>query len=241
MKKLLVNILIMLLVVCCKQSPKSDIGVLWQIENHNGVVSYIFGTAHLYPSSEMELSSKLIAKLHNCNVLALERDYTDSIENKKFEDYDNPNLDFFEESFKVIINEYGDELKFMEGELIKESQKFNIKVVGLESFEEVKEMLGKVSDLELDDKVYTISDYQNSLPLYLEGSVHDIKDSTTIQLGLKASKLLVDKRNENWIDDIEALISKDKTFIAVGVSHLGGEKGILNLLVLKGYALKKMN
>lgn len=46
---------------------------------------------------------------------------------------------------------------------------------------------------------------------------------------------LVDNRNANWIPKIEKFIQKDRTFIAVGAGHLGGEKGIIRLLQAKGY------
>lgn len=46
---------------------------------------------------------------------------------------------------------------------------------------------------------------------------------------------LVDNRNANWIPKIETYIHKNKTFIAVGAGHLGGEKGIIRLLQAKGY------
>ncbi len=229
--------------VSCKQNTKSEIGNLWQIENSNGVISYIFGTIHLYPSSEMELSSKIISKLQDCNVLALERDLTDSIENKKYSDYFDraQNLGFLKEGFKIVIEEYGDELKFMEGELIRLSRKPNTRVIGLDSFEEIVEIFDKVGSIGLEDEIATLSDYQKGIPLYLKGSIHDIKEITTKIIGLQASELMVDIRNENWIDDIEALIAKDKTFIAVGFTHLGGEKGVLNLLTIKGYTVKKVN
>ncbi len=42
-------------------------------------------------------------------------------------------------------------------------------------------------------------------------------------------------RNRNWIPKIETQITKEITFIAVGAAHLGGDKGVLNLLRKKGY------
>ena len=39
---------------------------------------------------------------------------------------------------------------------------------------------------------------------------------------------------------IEGLIKKQATFIAVGAAHLGGEKGVLNLLKLKGYTIEPL-
>ncbi len=62
----------------------------------------------------------------------------------------------------------------------------------------------------------------------------------TVQMGEEIIKILLDKRNKNWIEDIEYLIEKDRTFIAVGMAHLGGENGILNLLKENGYELQRV-
>ncbi|MFT6245129.1 MAG: hypothetical protein ACJAXI_001899, partial [Crocinitomicaceae bacterium] len=48
---------------------------------------------------------------------------------------------------------------------------------------------------------------------------------------------LLDDRNKNWIPKIEKLITKERTFIAVGAGHLGGPEGVIRLLQKKGYTL----
>lgn len=50
--------------------------------------------------------------------------------------------------------------------------------------------------------------------------------------------VLLVKRNENWIPIMEEMMKKQTTFFAVGAGHLGGEKGVLNLLHQAGYQLK---
>lgn len=49
---------------------------------------------------------------------------------------------------------------------------------------------------------------------------------------------LLDKRNMKWIDLIPTIIKQEPTFIAVGVGHLLGEKGIIELLRAKGYTVE---
>ncbi len=46
------------------------------------------------------------------------------------------------------------------------------------------------------------------------------------------------KRNLYWIDKIKSAISEQSTFIMVGVAHLPGQKGIINLLRSEGYKVK---
>jgi uncharacterized protein len=45
------------------------------------------------------------------------------------------------------------------------------------------------------------------------------------------------KRNQEWFSKIDKMINDQPSFIAVGVSHLEGEKGLLALLKGKGYTL----
>jgi hypothetical protein len=47
--------------------------------------------------------------------------------------------------------------------------------------------------------------------------------------------ILLNERNNNWAPIISEQIKMKSTFIAVGAGHLGGQKGILNLLRLKGF------
>lgn len=53
-------------------------------------------------------------------------------------------------------------------------------------------------------------------------------------LGSSAEELL-DKRNLNWVPKMDALMSSKTCFFAVGAGHLGGPKGVIELLRQKGY------
>lgn len=45
------------------------------------------------------------------------------------------------------------------------------------------------------------------------------------------------KRNMEWLPKIESMIAENISFISIGVTHMEGEKGLLNLLKEKGYIL----
>lgn len=51
-------------------------------------------------------------------------------------------------------------------------------------------------------------------------------------------EFLIDKRNENWIPKIVELGNAQTTFVAVGCGHLGGDKGVLNLLRKEGFSVE---
>lgn len=244
MKKNLLQITIFFLLVSCGQKEKTgfESGILWKIESETGIESFIFGTVHLYPKTEMELSENIISKLQECNILALERDITNQTEQQRFADFEMPT--FLLESYGVIIEEYGDELVSMESELINNALESNMDLTGLESIEEILSIMKTVRDIKIPENTFIkeqmLADYQESLNLYKTESIKKFYKSMTTQMGEEITKILVDRRNENWIADIEYLIEKDRTFIAVGMGHLGGENGILNLLSKKGYKLQRV-
>lgn len=50
-----------------------------------------------------------------------------------------------------------------------------------------------------------------------------------------ASDELLDKRNANWVPQMDALMNSKSCFFAVGAGHLGGQNGVIQLLRQKGY------
>ena len=242
--RILLQITIFFLLVSCVQKEKTEFesGILWEIESETGIESFIFGTIHLYPKTEMELSENIISKLQECNMLALERDITNQSEQQKFTDFEMPT--FLLESYGVIIEEYGDELVSMESELINKALESKMGLTGLESADEILNILKTIRDIKIPQgsfiKEQILADYRESLNQYKTESIGKFHKSMTVQIGVEIINILVDKRNNNWIEDIEALIEKDRTFIAVGMGHLGGENGILNQLKEKGYSLKQI-
>jgi uncharacterized protein len=49
---------------------------------------------------------------------------------------------------------------------------------------------------------------------------------------------LLDNRNQNWIPVIEKAAKEKPTLFAFGAGHLGGDKGVIQLLRAKGYVVK---
>ena len=52
--------------------------------------------------------------------------------------------------------------------------------------------------------------------------------------------MLINSRNSNWIPLMAKAMSEKITFFAVGAGHLGGEKGVVNLLKKEGYTVKPL-
>jgi uncharacterized protein YbaP (TraB family) len=124
----------------------------------------------------------------------------------------------------------------------------NIPIVGLETAEEQLkfiDQLPKATQVSMVMETIRLGDKSHAKLVELEqtyqnqniDAIHLLMQDET---GFVANEqtTLVDNRNANWIPKIETYIHKNKTFIAVGAGHLGGEKGIIRLLQAKGYRVK---
>ncbi len=242
MKNLFHHLLLIILIVSCRQdSQEMSTGLLWSIKAKNGKESYIFGTIHLYPKDELTISERAVSKLRYCKTLALERDINNEEQQKLFIDSIKPHSIL--DTYGIIYTHYNPQLENMEGGLLRIAKENNLSVTGLESANEVLSIINNIpSQNKIREKQETLNLYKKAIQLYKGESIGAFADIYLDQeFGKVLRKLLVDQRNKNWIDDIESLIEKDETFIAVGMGHLGGEKGILNLLKTKGYNLKRVD
>lgn len=102
----------------------------------------------------------------------------------------------------------------------------------------VKEQAKKLYEMALDPnksfadfkKLVKIYKMQDSDALYNEMSAQMSKDKTF-------QTTLLDNRNVAWIPKLEKEMNEKSSFIAVGGGHLGGKKGVINLLKAKGYKI----
>jgi len=82
-------------------------------------------------------------------------------------------------------------------------------------------------------KIYLNKDIEK-----MSGLISQDKSSKNSMASFEA--MFLNNRNANWISKIEKLMRDKSSFIAVGAAHLGGAKGVLNLLKLKGYTIKPL-
>ena len=89
--------------------------------------------------------------------------------------------------------------------------------------------------LNIKDEYYkSVATYkeQNYVKMYAESAEDNSEEA------IKFMNKFLHNRNKNWLPKIIKLIHEQSTFVAVGAAHLGGEKGLLNLLKEEGYTLK---
>ncbi len=141
----------------------------------------------------------------------------------------------------------GEKVKFYDIELLKFAKKNKIKAYSLEGIEREAEALNKFSipvqtvallhSVTNFDKQKT--EYQKLMADYPQGRLEEIFEFTLHPLENNSEFIneFYYKRNEEWLPKIESMVAKDVAFISVGVAHLEGERGLLNLLKQKGYIL----
>lgn len=102
-------------------------------------------------------------------------------------------------------------------------------------FNQVKALLHSIDNFETQK-----AEFQKLMSNYPHESLEEIFEFTLHSV--ENNPLFVDefynKRNAEWLPKIEKMVKENKAFIAVGVAHLEGTQGLLELLKAKGYTLK---
>jgi uncharacterized protein len=141
----------------------------------------------------------------------------------------------------------GEKVKFYDMELLKFANKNNLETYSLESIDreatalnafpmedQVKALLHSVANFETQK-----AEYKKLMADYPTGNLDEIFEFTLHPT--ENNPLFLEefyyKRNEEWMPKIEKMMSDKTSFISIGISHLEGERGVLNLLKTKGYTL----
>jgi uncharacterized protein YbaP (TraB family) len=136
--------------------------------------------------------------------------------------------------------------KMVEKELEVIARENNIPTSGLESIAFQLSIFKDLPDSLLSEMVLqtirTSGDYTETIKLYTAYQNQDVELLYELinedeQLADKEAVLL-SNRNEDWIPKIDVKTKEKKCFFAVGAGHLGGEKGVLNLLRKQGYTVE---
>ncbi|MCA6436968.1 MAG: TraB/GumN family protein [Bacteroidota bacterium] len=131
-----------------------------------------------------------------------------------------------------------------EAELMEYAKKHSWRVLGLEEVEVQTSFMDEVS---LKQQFTWVVNYileKEAISKSIEKTILAYKKEDIFELNklfdlypeyitLKGS--ILDKRNESWIPNIEKFASEKPTLFAVGAGHLAGDKGIINLLITRGY------
>lgn len=133
--------------------------------------------------------------------------------------------------------------------IFQTSRKLGKQVVGLETFESSMEMYAKSMKAQIDEpdeeknsnqfKGNTVEKLEEA---YRRGDLVMI-DSLSKSSETKSShKFMIVERNKVMLNGMDSIIQSGATlFTGVGAAHLGGEEGILKMLIAKGYTVKPVS
>ena len=123
-------------------------------------------------------------------------------------------------------------------------------VFGLEYYSFQVEMLTTLLDMPLHEQyVKMIESFGNKaegekivkslVDAYKSFNLDRLSEALKSETGFEnIENKVFDSRNENWAQKMPSIMSEKSTLFAVGVGHLIGDKGILNLLKKQGYKVK---
>jgi hypothetical protein len=139
-----------------------------------------------------------------------------------------------------------------EAELKNIAIKNGLEISGISTLEKENEILKK---MDMDVQIYTLDQAieehktgykqrEQIVLLYTKNDIHAIyelmmkEDSPEDNI---VYDILFPKRHEVWIPNMIKMMNEKSCFFAVGVGHLPGEAGLLNILSDKGYKVKSVS
>lgn len=133
----------------------------------------------------------------------------------------------------------------METILVQKASQNGLEVNGLETIEEQMKALGEIpNDFQIDELLKVINNPEENVQKfdkmkadYNQGNIDVLHQLVEMEMK-EHSKSLIDIRNQNWVEKMPEIMEERSALIAVGSGHLGGEKGLVNLLKEKGYSVE---
>jgi len=123
----------------------------------------------------------------------------------------------------------------------------NLITIGLETIEEQMGFFDDLSDAQQSEMLMEAIRHQEEdiemvkkmQILYANQDLNALYEMITSSGSIisEEQNKFLDNRNKRWIPKIVDEILKHKTFIAVGAGHLGGQQGVIQLLINQGYTL----
>ncbi len=138
-------------------------------------------------------------------------------------------------------------VKFYDIELLKNAHDYRIQSYNLETIDreadafnafpidaQAAALMHSISNFELQK-----SEFKKLESAYIAGDIDKVFEYTLHPFENNETFIeeFYSKRNIEWIPKLKKMFGDGKSFVAIGVAHLEGDKGILNLLKNEGYLL----
>lgn len=145
------------------------------------------------------------------------------------------------------------EMQSVESELMKIAKKQKEETIGLET---VTEQLNVFDAIPYQDQMNELvktaksdldkdrNELNKMLELYKTEDIEALYAFTQQSENVLTSQFddeLLNSRNQNWIARMHKIAQNKATFFGVGAAHLGGEKGVINLLRKQGFTVEAIH
>ncbi len=211
-----------------------------QVDHHS---QHELNKALHFPQGE-SLATYLSPEDYNKVVTFFETEF--KISKKQFEEK-YANLKPLAISISMTRLSLGEKVKFYDIELLKFAKKNKVKSFSLEAVEREAEALNSFTMQDqtaallhsVDNFEKQKSEFQKLMKDYPQGNLEEIFEYTLhpLENNQQFIESFYYNRNKEWMVSIEKMITENVAFISVGISHLEGEGGLLNLFKEKGYTL----
>lgn len=114
-----------------------------------------------------------------------------------------------------------------------ETMAFQMSIFDSIPYRDQAKMLIKSIQLE-ENKVDAL---QNMIDLYKKGAIEELYQLVAEE-DEKITEIMIHRRNLNWVGQMEEKMKNHIGLYAVGAGHLGGPKGLIQLLSAKGYQVQ---
>jgi len=119
-------------------------------------------------------------------------------------------------------------------------------IMGLETVEEQRQYLDSIPlNIQVKEMMQNIrnphalcTQYEEMVGLYRKQNVQALYEFSRRGQGPDGyMNILLDHRNKAWFPVLEKMMRRNSTFLAVGVAHLGGDNGLIQLFRNAGYTV----
>lgn len=232
--------------------PKNEL--LWEISG-NGLTtpSYLFGSFHSNDKRLFDFPDSVFYALDKSSKIVLETDVFSLFDEWDTRidyidiDYDNQGMPYVDNPYATATY-YGDEdgmPQFIDAYFMQYCLNTEKDFSPLETVDFQLGLLSEVGEVDYTDFHMSsmIVDKESMIEAYVVGNVSKLDEILRNSLSYYVDgydKIITD-RNVGMVDGLDSLLKlNERIFCAVGVGHLPGIKGMINLLRLKGYKVRKV-
>lgn len=145
------------------------------------------------------------------------------------------------------------EMQSVEGALINITKEQKEEMIGLETVTEqlnvfdtipYQDQMNELVKTAKSDLSRDVKELNEMLELYKTEDIEALYAFTQQSENVLTSQFddeLLNSRNQNWIARINKIANEKATFFGVGAAHLGGEKGVINLLRKYGFTVEPVH